>query len=263
MTLPVLAGLSDNTGLIFKGCRKAETDPMTQLLKHLPENTQGRDFVVGDLHGYYDALEQKLQECEFDPRHDRLLAVGDLIDRGPDSVRCLELVKEPWFFSVQGNHERFFLRSLAGDANASRILQENGGGWMLLYSDEELAQLAALIEEKMPLAMEVPWQGRRLGILHAEVPEDDWHCLPDSMAALSPRMLEVMVSQRSRLRQQRTDPVHNIDAIACGHTIVERPIRLGNVHYLETGICVPQLQGYLTLVELPRFFASDWLEPSI
>lgn len=233
---------------------------MPQLLKHLPENTQGRDFVVGDLHGYYDALMQALDAQQFDVNQDRLLAVGDLIDRGPDSVRCLELVREPWFFSVQGNHERFFLRSLAGDHNASRILQENGGGWMQLYSDDELAQLATLIEEKMPLAMEVPWQGRKLGILHAEVPEDDWHALPDSVAALSPRMLEVMVSQRSRLRQQRTDPVRHIDAVACGHTIVERPTRLGNVHYLETGICVPQLQGYLTLVELSRFFAPDWLE---
>lgn len=230
---------------------------MTQVLKHLPENTQGRDFVVGDLHGYYAVLMQKLEEQRFDARRDRLLAVGDLINRGPDSVRCLELVREPWFFSVQGNHERFFLRSLAGDHNASRILQENGGGWMMLYSGEELAQLAALIETQMPLAMEVPWQGRKLGMLHAEVPEDDWHCLPDSMTDVSHRMLEVMVSQRSRLRQRRTDPVRNIDAVACGHTIVEQPTRLGNVHYLETGICAPQLKGYLTLVELPRFFERD------
>lgn len=72
---------------------------MTRILQLLTENTCGRDFVVGDLHGYYTPLMQRLEELHFEPSCDRVLAVGDLIDRGPDSVRCLELLKEPWFFS--------------------------------------------------------------------------------------------------------------------------------------------------------------------
>ena len=57
---------------------------MTRLLDQLPENTQGRDFLIGDLHGYYQALMQALEEVAFDPDTDRLISVGDLIDRGPD-----------------------------------------------------------------------------------------------------------------------------------------------------------------------------------
>lgn len=39
---------------------------MPAVLK-LPKNTEGRDFVVGDIHGAYDLLDQALEEVKFDP----------------------------------------------------------------------------------------------------------------------------------------------------------------------------------------------------
>lgn len=58
---------------------------MIQVLQTLANNSLGRDFVVGDLHGYYAELMQALEQVSFDFTQDRLLAVGDLINRGPDS----------------------------------------------------------------------------------------------------------------------------------------------------------------------------------
>ncbi|MBE0508030.1 MAG: metallophosphoesterase [Marinospirillum sp.] len=229
---------------------------MTRILKILTENTRGRDFVVGDLHGYYTPLMQRLDELRFDATCDRLLAVGDLIDRGPDSVRCLELLKESWFFSVQGNHERFLIHSLAGDADVSMTWLLNGGRWSSLYTDEELQDMAQLILEKMPLALEVPCKGRQLGIIHAEVPQDDWNCLRHWRGELDNQLLEVSTTRRTRLRSSLNYPIRHIDAVACGHTLVPEPTRLGNVHYLETGICAPQMKGYLSIREVSQLLAD-------
>jgi serine/threonine protein phosphatase 1 len=46
---------------------------VTRLLDQLSENTQGRDFLIGDLHGYHQALMQALEEVAFDPGIDRLI----------------------------------------------------------------------------------------------------------------------------------------------------------------------------------------------
>ncbi len=53
-----------------------------KLFKRLPQNTNGRDFVVGDLHGSISQLESAMDEIKFDKRVDRMLSVGDLVDKG-------------------------------------------------------------------------------------------------------------------------------------------------------------------------------------
>jgi serine/threonine protein phosphatase 1 len=82
---------------------------MNPRIRRVSANSQGRDFVIGDLHGCLDQLQDKLNSASFEPeRGDRLFAVGDLVDRGPDSLGCLKLLQEPWFFSVLGNHDQMF-----------------------------------------------------------------------------------------------------------------------------------------------------------
>ena len=53
------------------------------------ENRQGRDFVVGDVHGEFGVLENALEQIQFDFQVDRLFCVGDLIDRGPQTCSVL------------------------------------------------------------------------------------------------------------------------------------------------------------------------------
>ncbi len=70
---------------------------MSDQLFHVeyPANEDGRDFVVGDIHGEYDQLMEALDHQNFDKDHDRLFSVGDLIDRGPKSVDVVMLAVEP------------------------------------------------------------------------------------------------------------------------------------------------------------------------
>lgn len=53
------------------------------MLRCIPTNHAGRDFVVVDLHGCLDQLEALLKAIGFDPARDRLFSVGNLVDRGP------------------------------------------------------------------------------------------------------------------------------------------------------------------------------------
>ena len=101
--------------------------------RQLPPNNEGRDLVVGDLHGHRELLEQQLRAFGFDSSRDRVLSVGDLIDRGPDSFSTLRLLEEPWFHAVLGNHELMLLNFLgfySSRVHAARSYPAGSGEWI-------------------------------------------------------------------------------------------------------------------------------------
>lgn len=120
---------------------------MHPLHQRLAWNPTGRDFIVGDMHGCYDLFEAELAKVGFDPAHDRVISVGDLVDRGPDSMACLRLLKEPWFHAVRGNHEIMLLNYGYASLKSSPLLQnndlflQNGGSWVLRLDEFEQAEL--------------------------------------------------------------------------------------------------------------------------
>ena len=68
-------------------------------------------YIVGDLQGCYDALRRVLDMAGFDPDHDQLWSVGDVVNRGPDSLAVLRYLKSlgPRFQMVLGNHDLHLL----------------------------------------------------------------------------------------------------------------------------------------------------------
>ncbi len=68
-----------------------------------------RTLVIGDVHGCRDELEDLL--TAFAPASgDQLVAVGDLVNKGPDSAGVLDLVERHEILCAQGNHEAKLLR---------------------------------------------------------------------------------------------------------------------------------------------------------
>lgn len=77
----------------------------SELFGVLAPNSSGRDFFVGDIHGERRLLDTLLRFVDFNTSKDRLISTGDIVDRGPYSINCLKLIREPWFHLVLGNHE--------------------------------------------------------------------------------------------------------------------------------------------------------------
>lgn len=63
-----------------------------------------RTIAIGDVHGCADEFEELLNALELEPK-DRVIQVGDLVNRGPDSHRVIELAREFKVEAIMGNHE--------------------------------------------------------------------------------------------------------------------------------------------------------------
>ncbi|MGB2260870.1 MAG: symmetrical bis(5'-nucleosyl)-tetraphosphatase [Porticoccaceae bacterium] len=79
------------------------------------------DYVVGDIQGCLSPLLKLLDRVNFEPTTDRLIAVGDLINRGPQSLDTLRFCKGlgSAFTSVLGNHDLHLLAISQGVRKAT------------------------------------------------------------------------------------------------------------------------------------------------
>lgn len=201
--------------------------------QHFCQNEVGRDFVIGDLHGMYDLLMSLLAKVGFDWEKDRCFSCGDLIDRGPDSEKCLSLMEEPWFHCVRGNHEQCMIETVLHPSSheiAKWVLC--GGRWHLQVSSEKMKKYADKASEQ-PVLISVDFaDGRKVAICHAEYPLPFW--APDQVES-DPDLVWAMQWSRTRIQTNDDSLVEGIDHIFCGHTIIDEPVTLGNTHFIDTG----------------------------
>ena len=86
-------------------------------------------YAIGDLQGCYDPFRMLLDEIKFDPDKDKLWLVGDLVNRGPKSLKTLRFVKslDKSVITVLGNHDLHLLALATGrkqPSNRFRTLQK-------------------------------------------------------------------------------------------------------------------------------------------
>ena len=68
------------------------------------------DYCISDIHGYYDLFCRLLEKIRFGGG-DKLYVLGDIIDKGPDSIRLAKLLfSMPDVYCIAGNHEYDFLK---------------------------------------------------------------------------------------------------------------------------------------------------------
>lgn len=113
-------------------------------------------YVIGDIHGRPLLLEQLLENLPWDIARDKIVFLGDLIDRGPDArgvvERVMELVNEnPKVIVLRGNHEQMMLDCLDyGDLQW--LIPENGGLATLQAYGLDLEELKDVSDIQIPEA---------------------------------------------------------------------------------------------------------------
>ena len=204
---------------------------MSQKKKPTPA---ARTLVVGDVHGCYTELMDLLDKAAVGSG-DRVVFVGDLINRGPDNRQVLDFVQSsPQSRSVMGNHEYNLLRYYRGETRElknsyQRLIQELGRDFG--YYMDFVAQFPYALELDEALVIHA---GVRPGLpLSEQDPED-----LVNLRALGPEGIpwyEFYTGQKP---------------IIFGHWVRLEPLVLKNAIGLDTG-CV--YGGQLSGVWLPDF----------
>ena len=127
-----------------------------------------RVYAIGDVHGRADLLADLLRRIADDhasrpPATRHTVFLGDLVDRGPDSRRVIELAMElaardANVHVLKGNHEEVFLQTLDGDAQSMRLCARIGGRDTLAsygicaeeFDSGSFAELAELAARRVP-----------------------------------------------------------------------------------------------------------------
>ena len=87
------------------------------------ENTD-HTFVVGDVHGCFDEFILLLEKIRFNKQKHRLIFVGDLINKGPHSLKMLKWAFENKTEQVLGNHEMKFIQLVENGQPLPPVLQK-------------------------------------------------------------------------------------------------------------------------------------------
>lgn len=244
------------------GVRPYQPGDISQVVS-LPENTRGRDFIIGDLRGHFDTLVSTLKEVKFHPLKDRLLCTGDLCDQGPKGQQCLALLQEPWFYSTKGNHDHAVEMVLQAYFNptdknsttkgAQATLEETIPDWLCQAMEssktEELRKTLEQIQ-KMPIILAVGEGPKRFHVVHGSL---------SPKATTAPRILTdkeidalaenriTLTNPENLINDTRISKIDRSDTITrknpgaletsptyCGHTPTEKP-KTGLHICLDTG----------------------------
>jgi len=66
-------------------------------------------YFISDIHGHYDLFMKLLEKINFSEK-DEMIILGDIIDKGPNSIKMIKFVrKQPNIKMLLGNHEYYFI----------------------------------------------------------------------------------------------------------------------------------------------------------
>lgn len=215
------------------------TSPPSSFYQHFDENTNGRDFIVSDLHGCFDEFHAFLKHISFDPETDRMFCCGDLVDRGPKSLECLSLLQYPWFYSVRGNHEQMMIESLIFHKDSS-LWRMNGGEWGYpkgKQDREDIVNYIKMVEPYLPYVITVGDGTNRFNIVHAEftfapdISDKDIDLLDfDEYAS------ESLLWGRDIIQGHPAPHSEQLSTTYVGHTPLDDVMKIGKQVFIDGGI---------------------------
>ncbi len=171
-------------------------------------------YAIGDLQGAYAPLMRLVDELAFEAAHDRLWLVGDLVNRGPDSLATLRWVHahRDVITTVLGNHDLHLLARAAdpqrrmGRDNLQPVLDAPDAGelidWLrtrpLIYHDPALD--AVLVHAGIPPGWDLETAAREARAVEAVLSGPEWRDLMAVLYGDQPDRWSPALSGYNRLR---------------------------------------------------------------
>jgi|GEM_PF-518195 len=216
---------------------------MLNLSKHLEVelNTEGVDYFVGDVHGHYDELMNEMKRVGFKESTDRLFFLGDLCNRGDDSIKCLDLLTEKHktltAYSLEGNHENL-ISELPYNSKIEEQLKRSstGGQWAVdcyHFEPSVFRRLTGIIKAKCFNAITVKTSLGSIGLVHAQAP-DDWAVFSHSKIPNDVLFNGLWSHEKYSKPASELNPIKNIDLTISGHTNSSEIVVKQNMIWIDT-----------------------------
>jgi serine/threonine protein phosphatase 1 len=205
-----------------------------------------RYYVIGDIHGRLDLYEAMIAAIEADdsaapPAETRIVLLGDLVDRGPDSAGVIARTRQ-WQQTrrvrvLAGNHEEMFLSAFEKPEALRHFLKHGGRETVLSYGLSK-KQFATLDLDEMfaRLPKLVPAEDREyLAGFETMIRAGDYvfvHAGIDPSRPLGEQKRSDLLWIRERFLSHE-GPLEKV--VVHGHTIFERVMDCGNRIGIDTG----------------------------
>ena len=96
-----------------------------------------------------------------------------------------------------------------------------------IHSEDELKDLYHLIDTECTTAIQVPYKGKNVGVIHANVTSGIWGEFDDDR--------DIWDRSRTRVSEGFYQDVQGIDLVVVGHTVLDFPQKINNVLHIDTG----------------------------
>lgn len=127
----------------------------------LPEaKLQKRLLLIGDVHGCYVELKELLERCNALDNETTIVLTGDLVNKGPDSVKTVNFARTIGAFSVRGNHDQSALEQINHRRKNEQVREKYK--WIVDLAADDEKYL-----EEMPYTITIDLkEGIRLIVVH-------------------------------------------------------------------------------------------------
>lgn len=207
--------------------------PLYKTTKTIEPN--GNVYFVGDIHGHIASFWQGLEELNFNPDKDIIIALGDLVDRGPESLECLRLLNNPWFYSVVGNHECKLYSALLNSSHKPGMDDR----WLGNTSSEEKREMLELLKS-LYWTIDIQIDDLQIGVVHADIPPNtSWSDFVKKIKQQDLKNLAYATFSRKILDEENFI-VPDLDYLIIGHQGLDDVTQWGNVLCIDTSVFVPK-----------------------
>ena len=225
------------------------------------------DYCISDIHGYYGLFCRLLDKIRFGDK-DKLYVLGDIIDKGPDSIRLAKLLfSMPNVYCIAGNHEYNFLKYYR-----ALMRQTENYDWVLeklrgYFTDGRLLDWETVDRfDFLPFYAETD---DFIGV-HAGIPVKDGKLLPISQATCEQLVYDRRFKNKDILPQ-------NGKCVLYGHTPVRCLTAMDEILlyprdgtgkgsqniadyckiHLDTGVALSGVLGCFTVNSCQTFYVND------